>query len=83
MTEHDKNHEDRLEIKWVYVLMLIFCLFVWGYASLENRTTRLDQTKLDKAVFDEHQVSIGAMKSDISRIRDILEQHATHFKPEH
>lgn len=82
MTEHDKNHEDRLEIKWVYVLIFIFMLFLWGYASLENHASRLDQTKLDKSVFEEHQLSIGAMKSDISRIRDILEQHATHFKPD-
>lgn len=81
MTE-EKNHSDRLEVSWVRVISVGLGLLLLLYTALNTRIDKIDQQKLDKAVFDEHQLNIGAMKSDISRIRDILEQHAVHFRPD-
>lgn len=80
MTEQEQDHKNQLEVSWITIISAGLGLLLLTYTILNSRIDSIEQKKLDKAVFEEHQLNITSIKSDIGRIRDILEQHSAHFQ---
>jgi len=82
MTDKERGDKDKLEVSGVVlvsVLSLFLTVFGWGWSTLSGRVSEVNQVKLDKSAYEEHLRTILLMQGDISRIRDILERHASHF----